>query len=77
VLAEVLGMDLRFEGQSDAEARAEMTGSMPPEYVDAFFSLFADGTLDESQVLPTVQAVTGRQPRSFEQGALAHADAFG
>jgi hypothetical protein len=54
-----------------------MTGSMPPEYVDAFFSLFADGTLDESQVLPTVQAVTGRQPRSFEQGALAHADAFG
>jgi hypothetical protein len=50
---------------------------MPAEYVDAFFSFFADGTLDESQVLPTVQEVTGRPPRSFEQWARTHADAFG
>jgi uncharacterized protein YbjT (DUF2867 family) len=77
VLAEVLGRDLRFEGQSDAEARAEMSQDMPAEYVDAFFSFFADGTLDESQVLPTVQEVTGREPRTFLQWAQAHADAFG
>ena len=76
VLAEVVGRDLRFEGQSDAEARAEMSEGMPAEYVDAFFSFFADGTLDESQVLPTVQEVTGRPPRSFEQWARTHADAF-
>jgi uncharacterized protein YbjT (DUF2867 family) len=76
VLAEVLGRELRFEGQSDAEARAEMSEGMPGKYVDAFFSFFADGKLDESQVLPTVQEVTGRQPRSFEQWARAHAGAF-
>jgi uncharacterized protein YbjT (DUF2867 family) len=76
VLAEVLGRDLRFEGQSDAEARAEMSESMPAEYVDAFFSFFADGALDESQVLPTVEEITGRPPRSFEQWARTHADAF-
>jgi uncharacterized protein YbjT (DUF2867 family) len=76
VLAQVLGRELRFEGQSDAEARAEMSENMPPQYVDAFFSFFADGKLDESQVLPTVQEVTGRPPRSFEQWAAAHADAF-
>ena len=76
VLAEVLGRDLRFEGQSDAEARAEMSGAMPAPYVDAFLSFFADGTLDESQVLPTVEEVTGRPPRSFEQWARIHADAF-
>jgi uncharacterized protein YbjT (DUF2867 family) len=76
VLAEVLGRDLRFEGQSDAEARAEMSGAMPAEYVDAFLSFFADGRLDESQVLPTVEEVTGRPPRSFEQWARIHADAF-
>jgi uncharacterized protein YbjT (DUF2867 family) len=76
VLAKVLGRDLRFEAQSDADARAEMSSSMPPEYVDAFFSFFVDGTLDESQVLDTVQQVTGRAPRSFEQWATAHADAF-
>lgn len=76
VLAEVLGRDLRFEGQSDAEARAEMSEAMPAEYVDAFFSFFVDGKLDESQVLPTVEEVTGRPPRSFEQWARAHADAL-
>jgi uncharacterized protein YbjT (DUF2867 family) len=76
VLAEVLGRDLRFEAQSDAEARAEMSTTMPTEYVDAFFSFFADGTLDESEVLPTVREVTGRPPRTFEQWATAHADAF-
>lgn len=76
VLAKVLGRNLRCEGLPDEEARAEMEASMPVEYVDAFFSFYADGTLDESQVLPTVQEVTGRPPRTFEQWAEAHAEAF-
>lgn len=75
-LAQVLGRDLRFEGLSDAEARAEMSAGMPTEYVDAFFSFFVDGKLDESQVLSTVQEITGKQSRTFEQWAVAHADAF-
>jgi uncharacterized protein YbjT (DUF2867 family) len=76
ILARVLGRELRFEALSDDEARAEMSASMPAEYVDAFFSFFVDGTIDESQVLPTVEDVTGRPPRTFEQWAHAHADAF-
>jgi uncharacterized protein YbjT (DUF2867 family) len=76
ILGRVLGRDLRFEGQSNEEARAQMSESMPAEYVDAFFSFFVDGTLDESEVLPTVQQVTGRAPRTFEQWAQAHAEAF-
>jgi uncharacterized protein YbjT (DUF2867 family) len=76
ILAGVLGRELRFEALSDAEARAEMSANMPAEYVDAFFSFFADGNLDESQVVPTVEEVTGRPPRTFEQWAIAHADAF-
>ena len=75
-LAQVLGRDLRFEGLLDAEAKAEMSTEMPTEYVDAFFSFFVDGKLDESQVLSTVQEITGKQPRTFEQWAVAHADAF-
>jgi uncharacterized protein YbjT (DUF2867 family) len=75
-LGNVLGRDLHFDAQSDADARAEMSSSMPAEYVDAFFSFFAEGTLDESEVLPTVRKITGREPRSFEQWATAHADAF-
>ena len=76
ILAEVLGRELRFEGQTNEEARAEMSAAMPPEYVEAFFRFFVDGDLDESPVLPTVQEVTGRPPRSFEAWARAHADAF-
>jgi uncharacterized protein YbjT (DUF2867 family) len=76
ILADVLGRELRFEGQSNEEARTEMSAAMPAEYVDAFFEFFVDGRLDESAVLPTVQEVTGRAPHSFEAWARAHADAF-
>ncbi len=53
-----------------------MSASMPAEYVDTFFSFFVDGTLDESRVLPTVQELIGRRPRTFDQWAVAHADEF-
>jgi uncharacterized protein YbjT (DUF2867 family) len=76
ILAKVLGRELRFEGQSHEQARAEMSATMPAEYVDAFFKFFVDGDLDESAVLPTVQDLTGRAPRSFEAWARAHAAAF-
>ena len=76
ILAKVLGRDLRFEAQSDEEAHAEMTASMPAEYVDAFFSFFVEGTIDESTVLPTVEEVLGRPPRRLEDWARAHAGAF-
>jgi uncharacterized protein YbjT (DUF2867 family) len=76
VLGAALGRELRFEAQSDAEARAQMSAQMPVEYVDAFFDFYVDGSLDESQVQPTVEEVIGRAPRSFEQWAAEHADAF-
>ena len=76
ILAHVLGRDLRFVGLSDAETRAEMSAAMPVEYVDAFFSFFVDGKLDESKILPSVQEITGKQPRTFEQWAVTHANAF-
>ena len=76
VLAEVLGRNLRFEAQPDAEARIEMSKSMPAKVVDAFFRFFVDGEFDDSSVLPTVQQVTGRQPRTFRQWALTARSLF-
>lgn len=76
VLGRVLGRDLRFEAVADDDARKEMSAAMPGKYVDAFFDFYVAGSLDESKVLPTVQAITGRPPRTFEQWAAAHADAF-
>ncbi|MGB6577420.1 MAG: NmrA family NAD(P)-binding protein [Streptosporangiaceae bacterium] len=76
ILGEVLGRDLRFEGQPDDEARAEMSASMPATYVDAFFDFYVTGTLDESRPRPDVADVTGRPPRTFRQWAQAHASLF-
>ena len=76
VLGQVLGRSLRFEAQSDEDARAEMSATTPARYVDAFFDFYVNGSLDESKVLPTVQELTGRPPLTFRQWAAAHADAF-
>lgn len=76
VLADVLGRDLRFHALTDEEARADMAGRVPEEYIRAFFSFYSDKTLDESQIYPTVEEVTGAPPRSFRQWALAHRAAF-
>jgi uncharacterized protein YbjT (DUF2867 family) len=76
ILGQVLGRDLQFEAQSDADARQEMSATTPAGYVDAFFNFYADGALDESPVLPAVADLIGRPPHSFGQWAVAHADAF-
>jgi uncharacterized protein YbjT (DUF2867 family) len=76
ILAKYCGRDLRFDGQTDEEARAEMEKQMPKEYVDAFLQFFSEGLVDETTVHPTVKEVTGRDPRTFEQWAEANAEAF-
>ncbi|KZB88282.1 NAD(P)H-binding protein [Amycolatopsis regifaucium] len=76
VLAEVLHRDLRFQALTDEEARADMTGKVPEEYIQAFFSFYGDGTLDESRIYDTVEKVTGNPPRTFARWAQAHAADF-
>jgi uncharacterized protein YbjT (DUF2867 family) len=76
ILGRVLGRELRLEPQSDEDARADMSAAMPAEYVDAFFAFFVEGTLDESEVLPTVEEVLRRPPRTFAAWAEEHAGAF-
>lgn len=75
ILARVLGRDLRFEPQPDDEALADLK-SAPPGFADAFFRFFVKGEFDDATVSPTVKEITGREPRSFEQWARAHAEAF-
>ncbi|MFI6251850.1 NAD(P)H-binding protein [Streptomyces sp. NPDC051016] len=76
VLGEVLGREIRYEAQPDDEARAEMLAQMPEQYVDAFFSFYSGGKLDEATVFPSVEEVTGRPPRTFADWARANAARF-
>jgi uncharacterized protein YbjT (DUF2867 family) len=76
ILSQVLGRDLRFEAQPDDEARAELGRSTPADFVEAFFRFFVKGEFDDGVVLGTVEELTGRAPRTFEQWARAHRDDF-
>jgi uncharacterized protein YbjT (DUF2867 family) len=76
ILADRLGRELRLEPLSNEAARAEMLATTPAEYVDAFFTFYVDGAIDESEVLPTVRDVTGVPPRTFAQWVETHAGAF-
>jgi uncharacterized protein YbjT (DUF2867 family) len=77
ILSEALGRHLPFEPLSNEAARRELSANMPPEYVDAFFDFFVEGSIDETTVLPTVADVTGRPPRTFQEWAQEHASEFG
>ncbi|MEZ0294509.1 MAG: NAD(P)H-binding protein [Solirubrobacteraceae bacterium] len=72
-LGEALGRPLRYEPQTDAEARAEL-GDSPA--VDAQFRFFSEGEYDDARVVGTVRAVTGRAPGRFADWARAHAGDF-
>ena len=76
VLGSALGREVRFEAQSNQAAREEMSATMPAQYVDAFFSFFAEGTVDETTVLPTVGEILGREPGSYARWVAANIESF-
>ncbi|NKY29814.1 NAD(P)H-binding protein [Nocardia gamkensis] len=76
ILAEVLDRPLVCRELTDDETRAELAASLPPEYAAAFADFYLDGSLDESRVYPTVREVTGHEPRTFTDWAVAHTAAF-
>ena len=56
--------------------RTVLSLQQPPEYVDAMFDFYVNGTIDVSHVLPTVEQLLGRPGRTFREWAVAHRDAF-
>lgn len=50
--------------------------AIDPADIDAFFRFYSEGEFDDSRVVDTVERVTGRPPRTFEQWARTHAQAF-
>ena len=72
VVADVLDRPLRFEPQPDVEARKEMGETMPEPLVDAQFRFFSRGEYDDSEVVDTVERVTGRPAGTLHAWAVAH-----
>lgn len=75
ILGEVLGREIGFESITDDLAREQLLRHMPPEMVEALFDLSKQGQRF-SKVLPTMEEVTGRAPRTFQQWVTDHSEAF-
>jgi uncharacterized protein YbjT (DUF2867 family) len=76
ILAKVLGRELRCDGLTLEETEAELRRENPEEFAQAFLRFFAKGEFDDSETLPTVREMTGRDPRTFEDWAKAHKHLF-
>jgi len=75
ILGEVLGRDISFETIPDDIAHEHLLRLMSAENADALFDLSKQGQRF-SAVLPTVEEVIGRAPRTFKQWAIDHSEAF-
>lgn len=77
ILSEAVGQEIRFVELSEDEARAKwLADGMGPETIEFLIGALGDTPEVGYTVVPTVEQVTGRAPRSFAQWATEHAVAF-
>ncbi|MFG1681318.1 NAD(P)H-binding protein [Nonomuraea sp. NPDC049269] len=77
ILSEAVGQEIRFVELSEDEARAKwLADGMGAETIEFLIGALGDTPEVGYTVVPTVEQVTGRAPRSFAQWATEHAVAF-
>ncbi|MGN9812102.1 SDR family oxidoreductase [Micromonospora sp. BQ11] len=78
LIGEAIGSPVRFEEQSEAEAREELRAVFgDPALVDASLAYWRGLVTEPEPVTTTVVEVTGRPARTFAQWARDHAADFG
>jgi uncharacterized protein YbjT (DUF2867 family) len=77
-LSAVTGRPIKYLGVSPEEAtRANLERGVPPFLAEGLAELFAERRIGkEAQVWPTVQAILGRRPTSFDEFAARNAAIF-
>jgi uncharacterized protein YbjT (DUF2867 family) len=76
IVARARGRPMRFEPQSQTQARKEMQAIMPEPFVDAIFRFFIDGDYNDGRVDPTLPRLLGRPAGTLAAWADRHADRF-
>lgn len=72
-----IGRDVRFAELTPDETRVAWAGrGMPAESIEWLLDGFALSAAHPQVPLPTVAQITGRQPRTYAQWAVANADHF-
>ncbi|AHH99825.1 NAD(P)H-binding protein [Kutzneria viridogrisea] len=72
LLGTAIGEDVRFEEQTEQQAREAMGQFVPAEIVDSLMSIYHVDDPAFSHVLPTITEVTGRPALTFRQWAADH-----
>jgi uncharacterized protein YbjT (DUF2867 family) len=77
IIAEVTGRPIGFEELTEAQVRAQMRDvGVQPDVIDFVVGYEASPPPEASVVLPVVEDVTGRPPRTFAQWVQEHIEAF-
>ncbi|RZQ63806.1 NAD(P)H-binding protein [Amycolatopsis suaedae] len=76
IVGEVLGIPARFEEVSREQAYREMSEAGWGEAAGWMLDLDARVTAEPERVLPTVERITGRPPRTFADWVAANRDRF-
>lgn len=77
-ISDVIGRDIRFVELTEEQGREQLRESgYPDEVIEAVIEYGTNPPEEAYTVLPTVEQVTGRPPRTFAQWAAEHADDFG
>lgn len=71
-----IGQEVRLHELTAEQARAEMIRHAPEPVVATLLKYLAGAVRTEADVLPTVQQLTGRSPRTFAAWAADHAADF-
>lgn len=75
-IGSVLQREVTFVELTQEQARQRMLEFAPAVIVDAVLDMIGNVSERDARVLPTVEKVTGRPPRTFEQWVRDNADAF-
>ncbi|RLK53982.1 SDR family oxidoreductase [Actinokineospora cianjurensis] len=75
-IGRAIGRELRHQEITAGQAEAQMLAHMPAGIVAASLEFLGSPTAQETQVLPTVETVTGKPARTFAQWADDNAGAF-
>ncbi|GAA4532157.1 NAD(P)H-binding protein [Amycolatopsis samaneae] len=76
-IGEAIGTPVRWEEQSRSEARADLLAQgWPDTLVDAVLDAWAGMVEHPETVSPAFRELTGRDPRTFAEWAIDHAETF-
>ncbi len=77
MIGETIGRNLKFIELSEAEGREQWRSQgFPDEVIEFFVWVYGNTPEIGYTVVPTVQQVTGRAPRTFAQWAIENAEKF-